>query len=262
MQSAEILPLTICVPYPFLADEVILSTITDDIAELKLMKALYEPWPAQFTVKPNFSVDSLPSLQVPEELQHQFLSAHMEQQFCINDISKCSILSSKKEHALKQVRLLIGGVFELVLKGHSLVTIRCCHSDLGSEHIDNILLSEPDWYLRIHPPFRFTSNGTPVLIVSAFDYALAVKLISKGEILSEEVEADFKRICINEPRSMIPSVVLSNSEENDLFRFILRLNSTKMFPSSWQTFSVPLGESTPWVTTYLLPLYCDQLLSY
>ena len=47
------------------------------------------------------------------------------------------------------------------------------------------------------------------------------------------------------------------SEEELLLRYVLRLNSTKIVPSTWQKNNLPQGENSPWLATFVSPLYDD-----
>jgi hypothetical protein len=49
-----------------------------------------------------------------------------------------------------------------------------------------------------------------------------------------------------------------NPEEEKLLRYILRLNSTKIIPTTWQKKNLPLGENSPWLATFISPLYDDH----
>jgi hypothetical protein len=45
-----------------------------------------------------------------------------------------------------------------------------------------------------------------------------------------------------------------------LLRFVLRSNSTKIKPTTWQKNHLPLEENSPWLATFISPLYLDAPL--
>nr|CAH0104995.1 unnamed protein product [Daphnia galeata] len=56
-----------------------------------------------------------------------------------------------------------------------------------------------------------------------------------------------------------PMILRTNTEDStSLLRYVFRLNSTKMKPSSWQEENLPLGKCSPYLATFLSPLYLDH----
>ena len=51
----------------------------------------------------------------------------------------------------------------------------------------------------------------------------------------------------------------SSAEEVQLSRFSLRLNSTKMRRGAWQSKNIPRGDDSPWMSTYVMPLYAEDI---
>ena len=51
------------------------------------------------------------------------------------------------------------------------------------------------------------------------------------------------------------TIFLSSEEGAQMWRYLLRLNSTKMVPSVWQKENIPLGENTSLLATFISPLY-------
>ena len=54
-------------------------------------------------------------------------------------------------------------------------------------------------------------------------------------------------------------ITMGTREEAEWFRYILRLNSTKILPSAWQSKNILLGEESPWIATFVSPLYVDSI---
>lgn len=50
------------------------------------------------------------------------------------------------------------------------------------------------------------------------------------------------------------------AETMDLLRYLLRLNSTKVEPDPWQLANLPLGEDSPWMASFISPLYSELIL--
>ena len=66
--------------------------------------------------------------------------------------------------------------------------------------------------------------------------------------------ADFLRIFGQVPLENA-TIFLSSEEGAQMWRYLLRLNSTKMVPSAWQKENIPLGENTSLLATLISPLY-------
>jgi hypothetical protein len=50
---------------------------------------------------------------------------------------------------------------------------------------------------------------------------------------------------------------MCSQEELGLLRAMLRRNARRMLPSAWQRRHVPLGPDSPWMATYIAPIYPD-----
>jgi hypothetical protein len=107
--------------------------------------------------------------------------------------------------------------------------------------------------------------GSPILLLSAIDHRLAKNLASQGKLDMHESSDgcdDFIRI-FESPKLKKNAAGRSltirtfSSEEEQLLRYVLRLNSTKIIPSTWQQNNLPLGEYSPWLATFVSPLYND-----
>ena len=50
------------------------------------------------------------------------------------------------------------------------------------------------------------------------------------------------------------------AETVDLLRYLLRLNSSQMEADPWQVANLPLGHDSPWMASFLSPLYSELVL--
>ena len=124
------------------------------------------------------------------------------------------------------------------------------------------LLDDPVLYLKIQPIVRFSPRGSPLIIVSMLDYQLALQLMAKGTLDSVQYQSDYHRLFTEGVSRQVCAIHASSAQEVALFRYVLRFNSTKMRRSVWQSKNLPRGENSPWIATFLSPLYTDQLLFY
>ena len=96
--------------------------------------------------------------------------------------------------------------------------------------------------------FESTHLFTPLLVVSAVDNQLADKLVVQGHwVNTDDIAQIFKQ-------SVDENKILSGTfEELQLFRYVLRLNSTRIVPNtSWPEENLPLEENSPLLVTTCL----------
>ena len=124
------------------------------------------------------------------------------------------------------------------------------------------LSDDPVLYLRIQPIVRFSSFGAPLLIVSAMDYQLALLLMAKGTLDAEQYQLDNHRLFTEGVSRPVCTIRTSSVQEINLFRYVLRVNSTRMRRSVWQSKNLPRGENSPWLATFLSPLYTETIDFY
>ncbi|EFX63650.1 hypothetical protein DAPPUDRAFT_119017 [Daphnia pulex] len=58
------------------------------------------------------------------------------------------------------------------------------------------------------------------------------------------------------------TILIGNAQVAQLLHFVLRLNSTKITPSAWQRKILPLEENSPWLATFITPLYQELDTEY
>jgi hypothetical protein len=255
-QPNDIEPLALNFPFPILVNDIsaTLHRSTRSI-DLVLKKALYEPWPCEFqaTTQSRWNVDNLKPWKDGSEAESQ-LMIHLCTQFKMKEIrSHLSEIEQKidyrsKMSALKQVK---GTIHSLMESTEEFVCIRRKDSP-----------QSPVWYIRVHLPVRVSPLGSPILLLSAIDHRLIEKLNSQGKVDLQKSLDDFTRI-FDAPRykknldGNMLTIWTFTSEEEQLLRYVLRLNSTKILPSAWQKKNLPQGENSSWLATFVSPLYDD-----
>ena len=235
-------------PYPFIVNSVRATLHRKDrFIDLVLMKALLEPWPCEFQAKhKKFVVDSL---EPWEESETNQFSVHLGMQFVL--MPQPSQLLTP---ILDEVREIIKAVIVRATGRPQNFMINI--QQKGNEW--------PDWYLRFHRPLRTSSKGSPVLMLSALDEKLVQSLIKPetqeaykhvenvGRVFGEYMDGSKLNLTL---WFTDPSVI-------QLWRFLLRLNSTKTIPNSWQKKNLPLGDDSPWLATFISPLYVTNSFDF
>lgn len=218
-----------CFPYPVLVEDFGLRR-WDRSFQVVLKKSLYEPWPCHFKEPSKWNVAQYPVWKEPRANQYSIKS----------HVAGFDVQPNQPT-SLNDVRSMIVNIFLRTMEGFEFFTIN----------------SDPCmWHLRIHAPILTTPSGCPLLLITAFDHRLSQKLSAEGSLSSKQVDDDFKRIFDTEK---LPSTLSASREETcDLFRYVLRLNSTKMIPTLWQVDNVLLDKKSPYLATFLTMLYLDK----
>ena len=127
-------------------------------------------------------------------------------------------------------------------------------------------LDEPIFYVKVQQKVRFSPLGSPLLISSVNDYQLALQLIANGALDSAQYQSDFHRVFTEGVSRQVCAIRASSFQEVELLRYAFRVNSTKMRRSVWQSKNLPRGENSPWMATFIAPLYsqthdfnCNQI---
>ena len=115
------------------------------------------------------------------------------------------------------------------------------------------------FHLRVQPPVRFTPQGSPLLLVSVIDHKLEQQLIADGKLNAEESQFEFHRLITERVSREVCTIRASCTEEVDLFRYSLRLNSTRMRRGVWTSKNLPRGENSPWMPTFVSPLHVENV---
>ena len=244
-------PLTLSFPHPFLADSVNATLYRKDrCVNLVMAKAVAEPWPIEFRAneKSKLIVQSLKLWEENEKTNS--LAIHLGNQLSMMDTTnKKKNPSDSNIFALNLVREMIKSIFiGSFVNGQHYFGIQRKGSPTGN----------PDWYIRVHPPMRTTSAGSPFLLLSSVDYRLAEDLVATGKLERRKAADDFFRIFEGYSKTM--TIWVNSDVASQLlsvWRYVLRINSTKMVPSPWQKKNLPFGVNSPWLATFLSPLYAD-----
>ena len=118
---------------------------------------------------------------------------------------------------------------------------------------------KPLFFIRAHPPILSSPFNGPMILLSVLDCRLSEKLVKKGHLKEKKAKEDFERIFHTRNKMATPMILRTNTEDStSLLRYVFRLNSTKMKPSSWQEENLPLGKCSPYLATFLSPLYLDH----
>ena len=247
---AGVQPLTITLPYPILANS-IKATLRrkDGVVEVVADKALNNLWPEDVVREQQFrwNVENLEPWA-----NSALLSDHCLSQFSIFHGMAASHFLFQTESLMWNVRSAISRIFQVVNEQKRIYF----HVTETEDPKKNPAL----WYIRAHPPVRMSPEGTPILIISVWDRRLSQQLQDDGEISSRRIAQDFQRVIDQKLQPEGFNAVYIKAEVANLFRYILRLNSTKMEPTPWQKENLPLDQPSPWLATFLSPLYMDQSL--
>ena len=223
---------------------------------LVLKKGLLEPWPCEF--QSNKSSKWVQHHLKPWEEKDKDgknslnnLSFHLNRsQFDLSHLSSLGFSLGTRD-PLTEVRGIIKSLFvDSAVGGHHTFRIQQKGSSPLTDH---------DWYFRAHPPVRTSPTGSPMLMLSAIDHRLAQNMENEGKLDGEKAANDFFRIMMEAGNDGFVKITMGTREEAELFRYILRLNSTKILPSAWQSKNILLGEESPWIATFVSPLYVDSI---
>ena len=238
-ESDDIKPLTLSFPYPFAADKIHTSIhLKDRFIGLKLKKALREPWPCEFQSKSKWDAKVFkPWVEIKGS---RSLQSHLKSQ-----ANLFKHPSETKTSSLERVRLSIMAIFSSCLQHSEDINLRV-QLKIPKEIPDLMLI-------RVHQPLLTSPVGNPTLILTVVDFQFAE---TRKEFDSLTSEKNFKRIFPDyKEQDSNHVIVVNTAEEAKLFRYVLRVNSTKMLPSTWQKENIPSVENSHWLPTFLSPLY-------
>ncbi|XP_046655110.1 uncharacterized protein LOC124348835 [Daphnia pulicaria] len=219
IQFENFKPLSLSFPYPILADDI---RITVDRScphvDLVLTKALWEPWPCEYRRADDLhnvlDPDQLKSWKEEESLQPS-LEYHIRSQFNINHLKNTSLM---EKFPLNVVRCVMQFLFLDPSRPRYVA-------------IQRMDAPAPDWLFLVHRPVSTTPTGRPFLLLSAFDFRLAEKLVAGGKWSQKKTAESLKRVFPGDAEAF--NIPIQTTEDSQLFRFVLRLNSSKIAPSKW-----------------------------
>ena len=215
------------------------------VVEIVLEKALYDLWPED--IVPDRLRWNPEMFTILTDLE--VLDMHLTYQFRRDYWQNLANGIDKPEtDVMTKVRQIIHKIFDTVIRdGHERFQLKV------EESTDS-----PDWFIRAHPPVRTSPSGTPILLLSALDHHLQERLQSEGKLDIDRSKKSFHRVYGHVSAEEKVVISIESPKVAQVLRYVLRLNSTKILPSSWQTENLPTGKS-PWLATFVRPLYRDSI---
>ncbi len=235
---------------PMYVDFVQISNCQNDFATtLRMQKALREPFPREFD-HPKWPENCLKPWDERDDLNS--IETHVDNQFV-------SILHDPLLHKspLNRIRGLIRCMFLNALTLSSEIFVIKWH-DLAKD-MSKILY--PAWYIRVHQPILTFSTGVPILVLSAMDFYRGYNLVTERKLHRDKFLGHMGRLYCPEGVDTDHTDIGTTytREEMELFRYVLRLNSTKIEPNTWQINNLPFEEGyNVWLPTFISPLYLDS----
>ena len=265
--------LTVRVPWPFFFFEEWGFSFSKKkkkwIVHINFCKSLTDAWPSEYGGRSKWDIDRLKpwanlvsngSLQMHIDAQfdcdyvtlrnwystywNNMLSSETFFKFEEKLFAPCKTLSQTH-----RVREMIGAIFSSHCD-NSFYLFAIFYDDVEENPNDSIL------YLRVHPPVKFSPQGSPLLLMSVVDLELTKQLIEDGELVAEDFESDFHRV-ITERVSREVCNIHSRFVDGDSFQYVLRVNSTKMRRNTWQSKNLP--RNGPFMATFISPLYVESI---
>ena len=241
--------ITVCLPHPILPKSIKAALQRKaGIVEVVAVKALpTDLWPDD-VVDERFRWN--PDQLEPCRMDHATIMLHTYSQLPISffklQTSDSLKLSGRYKDALAGVREFIGKIFD-------------ARTEEGIANFTAVLQNREEFpliYLQIHSPVLTSPQGTPILLVSVLDHIQSVQLRHEGHVNQKEPNTGeiFREGNPTGKGMVLKSYSLNTLEEIYLLRSILRLNSTKIQPTTWQEENLPLNEPTPWLATFIRPL--------
>ncbi len=242
--QSQVEPLILSFPHPVLCEDVAMITGNADDCSVRfsLKKGLLEPWPCdiQADEKSKWIADHLkPWIENPCSTNSLTeMKTHLDFQFL--KTPPPSLEKSPLYSICESIKVLFLNPSAKVVK------IRSSPEDI--------------WRLKVHRPVLTSPAGCPILIVSAHDSRMQKVLVGQGKMKKCDAEKEFNRV-ISSGQEFAdeekPMVFDATPEEMLYWRYIFHLNSTKMVPTTWQKNNIPMGSQSPWLSTFISPLYGD-----
>ncbi len=204
-QPSEIKHLSLTFPFPILAKNV-QATLHPKRrhVDLLLKKSLLEPWPCEFHSKKFKWIigDLVPWKNKPLTPEDGFknLEDHLSSQFVSKDMSFARFLDSNCS-ALDNLRI----------KLEVLMTSDAEFASYGR--------NDDRYLLKLHRPLLTSPTGTPILLITA------LHVLKEQE--TDQCKIVEKVFPLGTPKDIKMEMDAETDEEFQLFRFLLRLNSTR-----------------------------------
>ena len=216
--------------------------------KLILKKTFTEPWPNEYGGRSKWDPDRL-SRWKPIDGKGT-IQQNVEAQFSCEDRfydSRC--LKPPTRTPLQEVREIIRAIY----LGH------CNNSFFLFSIQDELNSNKPIFDLRVQTPMRFTPQGSPFLSVSVLDYQLIEQLKKEGNFDAQRHQENYHRVFTEGVSREVCTIRTSSVEEVGYLRYVLRWNSTRMRRGAWQSKNLPRGDDSPWMATFIAPLYGEDV---
>lgn len=248
-------PLALCFPFPVLESSINAwrspsKTSIQFVAE----KALYEPWPSDFKEQTKLNVEELapfPSTRSSDQscmISHHTNEGQYDKE-TFRKFQNAFKINKRKPSSMtpmEDVRSCIIAILPFAQNGCQYFTV-----------LDNNIFNNQIWHFYVHLPIVTSPLGAPMLLMTAFDLKLFHDKSERGKLDGDQVEKDYKRT-FGVGKKLSVRFPLTTDEGPSILRHVLRLNSTKMQPTKWQRENLPSGDFSPFLPTFLSPLYQDN----
>lgn len=235
--------LHLCFPSPVVADELYSKPDpSGKSTQLILTKATYEPWPTDFKEQFKWNVEEFTPFKLakPGALVDPLLN-HLKGQFGE------SFRKNPPWEPMEDVRHCIAGIFANATQGSEKFAV---YEDEDCKR--------PLWYIHARLPIVKSPLGAPVLIMTAVDLELSNKSTANSNLNAKQTEKDFERIWGVGITKGLVQYPMATQEGGSILRHVLRANSVKMRPTKWQRENLPTYDYSPFLATFLTPLYLDN----
>ena len=210
-------------------------------------KILNDAWPKEFGGRSKWDPDRLKHWK--DLASNGTLKMHIEAQFdCDSMKLDAGVRRKSRTPLLDEVREIVRTLFySHCNNAFYLFAIcdksqpKCPSSTSGSTHRFASLLKAPPYFSSL----LLTINW---LAGSFSKVSWTPKRINLSSTVSSRVS---RKVCI----------IRVSLDELDLFSYVLRVNSTKMRRGAWQSKNLPRGDNTPWMPTFVSPLYVEDLIN-
>ncbi len=247
-------PVTFSFPFPVLNDGIECTISLNQSFSVVVKKALFEPWPSDFNNPARWNVSELtPFPLFPFGDQDCLIDHHTHEGQCTEETflkyEESKILKTKLSlDTMEEVRGIIISFFTMAKGNYEAFSI------FDNDNFDNELMQ-----LLIHRPIVKSPLGSPMLLLSVCDLELLRHYIANGNYSEDQAQKDHNRIFGGASKKIIIfQHPMATKEATDILRYTLRLNSTKILPTKWQRERFPSTNYSPFMATFLAPLYLDN----
>lgn len=239
-------PLTVSFAHPVCIEKTQWTSCPDSFyVDILLPKALMEPWPCEFQA--NRIKWKIEDMKFWEEKSTSHSSSSLEYHIQRQMGTCCPENQHENRNGLDTMEAVskLRKFFRSVLS-----------PSYPNRHVKITNPEIPNYWIQfeIHESILTSPLGSPLRLVSVFDYKHLTFLKNQMQV-TEKMQSEYEHIiqhCLPQAFS-----VASTSDEFEILRFVLRLNSTKIERSVLQGEEAFLPENRFCVTSFISPLYAD-----